>query len=748
MRRSATPAEALVQRMCRPQRVGVFGQRGVGKTTLLTMLYREAVGGKLPELRLAAADARTAEYLSDKVVQLESGRPLPATLGETELRLHLYYRDTRLDLLFKDYQGEHVALGRQEPIRSFLLDCDAVWLCLDVPLAANPAGRLRAQQEVEQIVEDYLGAEPQGPLHRPMAMVLTKADLLRQPAGDTTAGPSLPLPVSPQARALAPRGGAEELVEHRFPMTRHALRVHCPQHALFAVSSLGGPIGGEDAAKPFTPQPLGLDGPLAWLAQALQAQDEARLAQLWEQSGRNLALLGRCLACFRHRYPSAAAGRDYAARLQELRRRRRRRRGLAAFVAVACLVLGVGTYDAVGEQRVERFTREHGDDPVAVREEFQGYQTWHPTRNLFRPAAAHAEQQRLRQLDVQVRDRQRAERLAALRLRAADPDADPEALWQQLRAFRADFPEQAVEAELPDLAGALKARRDADRERRARDAFARLQRLETRGDLALLTEYAERFLRDYPGTSHAAEVKGRRDKYLLLLDQREIDEARAYSAANPLNFHTRRECYQRYLERHPEGASVKEAREAVAAVEADWDKHDFRQVRDHFRDHPGDLKELDKLCRSYLAAHPKGRFAPSARDLLRWSEQVSQPGEYRVVLKSGSFDKKVAAWFSRGPSLSVELEVGGVRYGPSNVVSRSYSPEWAYEFPRGIRWKMGDTVRIVVTDHYFWDRTVVQIASEDGDPFALRLLSGEAQSGKNSLTFSCDFRMPDLPRIE
>src|SRR5262249_16588012 len=147
------------------------------------MLYREAVGGRLPELRLAAADARTADYLSDKVLQIEAGVPLPATLGETELRFHLYYPGRRLDLLFKDYQGEHVARGREERIRVFLRACDPIWLCRDVPVAEPPASCLQAQQEVEQIVEDYLIAESPGAPPRPMALVLTKADLL--PAGDS-----------------------------------------------------------------------------------------------------------------------------------------------------------------------------------------------------------------------------------------------------------------------------------------------------------------------------------------------------------------------------------------------------------------------------------------------------------------------------------------------------------------------------------------------------------------------------------
>jgi len=59
MRRDPAAA-TLAERLCRPHRIGLFGHRGVGKTTLLTMLYREAVAGRLADLRLAAAGAATA----------------------------------------------------------------------------------------------------------------------------------------------------------------------------------------------------------------------------------------------------------------------------------------------------------------------------------------------------------------------------------------------------------------------------------------------------------------------------------------------------------------------------------------------------------------------------------------------------------------------------------------------------------------------------------------------------------------
>jgi len=36
----------------------------------------------------------------------------------------------------------------------------------------------------------------------------------------------------------------------------------------------------------------------------------------------------------------------------------------------------------------------------------------------------------------------------------------------------------------------------------------------------------------------------------------------------------------------------------------------------------------------------------------------------------------------------------------------------------------------------------------DGDPLAMRMLSGEVHAGNNMLTFESDFRMPAMPKIE
>ena len=134
---------------------------------------------------------------------------------------------------------------------------------------------------------------------------------------------------------------------------------------------------------------------------------------------------------------------------------------------------------------------------------------------------------------------------------------------------------------------------------------------------------------------------------------------------------------------------------------------------------------------------------------MRFGEQVTRENDYKVTLRSGAFDRSArASMMSRGPSLAVEVEVNGIRHGPSNIVSRSYDPEWNYEFPRRIRWKMGDSVRIIVTDHYYWNRTIGVIDSDPTDPFAMNLLSNEVFYGPHHLTFESDFKRPVLPKLE
>ena len=62
-------------------------------------------------------------------------------------------------------------------------------------------------------------------------------------------------------------------------MTRHTLAEHAPEGAIFAVSSFGTSASGN--RPPTDLHPMGLEGPLGWVAEQLEARDRADMNQLW-----------------------------------------------------------------------------------------------------------------------------------------------------------------------------------------------------------------------------------------------------------------------------------------------------------------------------------------------------------------------------------------------------------------------------------------------------------------------------------
>ena len=69
-------------------------------------------------------------------------------------------------------------------------------------------------------------------------------------------------------------------------MTRHALARHAPRGAIFAVSSYG--RGAVDGRPPAVLHPIGLEGPLGWLAEQLEANDRDQLEWLWDLAPKDL----------------------------------------------------------------------------------------------------------------------------------------------------------------------------------------------------------------------------------------------------------------------------------------------------------------------------------------------------------------------------------------------------------------------------------------------------------------------------
>jgi GTPase SAR1 family protein len=762
--RRADKLDALEARLTGPKRIALFGHRNVGKTTLLAMFYRQASSGRVPGLRLAAADTKSAEYLAEKIAQLESGQPMAGSLAETELKLRLYHGPARFDLIVKDYQGEHVTLGSEEPIQEFFADCDAVFLCLDPEGSTDPAERRRRQQEVENLLERYIDRSEDLSMDRPIALLLTRFDrvLASSTPGDGQSG----------AEAGLSTAFVEQLVEERYGMTRHALAQHAPDGAIFAVSSFGAGAAGN--RPPAELRPLGLEAPLGWV----------------------LTRLDRCVTAYERRYPRSNRSYEFRERARKLARKRRGRWILRA-AAAALLGLGaVAGSDLLAYYRASSFERAGDSAAPAVARRWSELLDHHPSLPTFWPGLAS--QARLKKAEWQVKaadiqvangtapadlhtrldqlkdqtpqlapairkveaahdlvrhdERWKSVQADALSLAAIDDPATPLA---SIDAFLRAYPDTPRRAEALALARSLKTdleKRQTAAERRIVDDLIHAESLPN-VSLTDQIERARQILSDHPDSPVRPEVERRLESYLRQLDERDIERARDFSRHYPTQFATRIERYQDYLKAHQTGGHfISEAVEAKDHILREWDIYAYRQAYDHSVAHPDDVAEVAHRLRDYLRDQPDGRYTADAKHYLDWWDKVSVPGEYRVTLRRGEVEPSVGKYFAGGaPDLGVVIEVAGTVYGPSSVIRDSYHPIWDYTFPRRITWKLGDPITVRIID-YDWSATeVYELHSPEGDPLAMKILSGTikpGKGGKTSLVFSSDFSVPTLTRPE
>ncbi len=785
-RRSTSRLDALEARLTGPKRIALFGHRNVGKTTLLAMFYREASSGRVPGLRMAASDAHTAEYLAEKIAQIESGQPMAGSLAETELKLRLYHGPARFDIIVKDYQGEHVTLGSEEPIQEFFADCDAVLLCLDPEGSTDSSERRRRQQEVENLLERYIDRSDDLLLGRPVALLLTRFD--RVVAALAATHPQL----DPQTALSAEF--VERLVDERYGMTRHALAAHAPQGTIYAVSSFG--LGATGNRPPAELVPLGLEGPLGWIAEQLEARDRAEMTSLWELASDDPRRLERCVAAYERRYPRSNRSFEFRGKLKALRRKRQRRRVLK-LAALVVLSLGVlAGSDLLAFHRAQAFERGSDSAAPAVARRWSELLEWHPSLPIFWPALDR--QARLRKVewlikaaDVQVAngtapadlperlgelkdqapqltpairkveeaqehqrhdERWKAVEGEALSLAATDDPATPLAAIDK---FLREYPETPHRAEALRLARPLKNELLARRTAQDRQVLDDLIRSESLPNASLTDqiERARQFLADHADSPVRAAVQHRLDEYLKRADERDIEQAREYSHRFPNQFANRIERYQSYLKAHEAGGYyISEAMEAKDRILRDWDAYAYRQAYDYAAAHGDDVAEIARRLREYLRDQPDGRYAAEAQHYLDWWDKVSVPGQYHVTLRRGEVEPAVGKYLAGGaPDLGVVVEVAGAVYGPSSVIPDSHRPIWDYTFPQPITWKLGDPVTIRIID-YDWSASEVYVLhSRQGDPLAMRLLSGTVKptkGGRTNLVFASDFTVPTLSQPE
>ncbi|MDB5351380.1 MAG: hypothetical protein JWN86_2627, partial [Planctomycetota bacterium] len=759
------------RRITGAKKIALFGHRAVGKTTLLAMFYREASAGRVPGLRMAAIGPSTAEYLAAKIGQIEAGEPLAGTLAETELKLRLYHGPARFDLIVKDYQGEHVTLGTEAPIQEFFADCDAVFLCLDPETSDRPDERRKRQQEVDDLLERYIERSDDTTAGRPVALLVTKYDRVLDRGGP-----------SPDQ--------VETFIDQNYGMTRHALAGHAPHSAMFAVSSYGRGVG-RDGRPPAELHPMGLEGPLGWLAEQLEVGDREQIEWLWDLAPEDLRRLGKCVKVYERRYPRSNHAITFRRKLAALRRKKRLKGFVRLAACAAILAGGLAAYDAWGFRGALAFEKA-GHPPAAVEKTWSEFLAWHPTHPWIFPrdaetARAHladwslgAEQDRLvagldrPDLPGEIQARkiatpELAPRIAKVEealhrqkhdkawqgLQVADPVAieKPEEFLSRLRAFLRDYPntphkDQAVSL-VKDLQKRVETRIDLN-DRQIVDALARKAGLPG-ASLRDLIDQAESFLTDRPESRYRGDVQEMAADFAKRLDEADIAKAREADRNTPSNFAVRRQRYKDYLQNHVTGGRfLGEATAAIDAIDRERDTYQYRQAYDHYLAHPDDVQAVAAKLRSYLDANPDGRHVKDAKTFIAWWEKVSVPNDYHVRLRRGEVEPDVGKYFSGGsPDLSVELWVAGVKHGPSPIVKDSRRPVWDHDFPRPIRWKLGDPISIRILDNDWSTSGVFTFNTAQGDKLAMKMLSGTvrpSKGGKTMLVFTSDFAIPELSK--
>ena len=340
-------------------------------------------------------------------------------------------------------------------------------------------------------------------------------------------------------------------------------------------------------------------------------------------------------------------------------------------------------------------------------------------------------------------------------LQVADPVAieKPEDYLSKLRAFLRDYPEtphkdRAV-ALVKDIQHRVELRKDLD-DRQVIDAMTRKAALPG-ASLRDLIDAAEAFLSERPESRYRGEVQELASDFARRLDEADIARAREADRAERTNFAVRRQRYQDYLKNHVTGGRfLGQARDALAAIDRERDIYLYRQAYDYAVAHPEDVPAVASKLRSYMDANPDGLHVKDARAYVSWWEKASVPGDYRVVLRHGQVEPEVGKYFSGGaPDLSVELWVGGVKYGPSPIARDTHSPIWDYTFARPIRWKYGDPVSIRILDNDWSSSSVFTFNTAPGDKLAMKMLSGTvrpSKGGKTMLVFSSDFAVPELSK--
>lgn len=179
-------------------RIAVVGPPNSGKTTLLTMIYRELSVNQDSSVHFMPYGTETIEFISRNIERLSNGNwPLPTLPGilfpfraRASVRKGLISKEFIIEA--GDYAGEHMEEFLPEEVGflhksdyfQYVLDADAIFFILDGRRLYE--GGRSAQVAVDEIftaAQIYLSSKGRGPgavSQVPAALVITKSDLINR----------------------------------------------------------------------------------------------------------------------------------------------------------------------------------------------------------------------------------------------------------------------------------------------------------------------------------------------------------------------------------------------------------------------------------------------------------------------------------------------------------------------------------------------------------------------------------------
>lgn len=163
-------------------RIGIFGDRAVGKTTYLTTLHGLLANNKYSNMEVRYEDSNTVRYLKSNFQTLLTEDNVEATIGEYNVNFELWFskngQEHHFEIEMKDFAGEKTNVETNEinSVVEFLSTCDAILYLYSIPdKIDNPAEQ--DLFDVNTILTQLAKREEIGrKIKKPFVLLLTKCD--------------------------------------------------------------------------------------------------------------------------------------------------------------------------------------------------------------------------------------------------------------------------------------------------------------------------------------------------------------------------------------------------------------------------------------------------------------------------------------------------------------------------------------------------------------------------------------------